>query len=142
MARDYTKPNSSRVATDKLYADLDITFERHPVTNDVVIKQDSDAIKRSLKNILLTNNYERPFKPNFGANLRARLFELGGNEIGRRINKSILKDIVSLEPRVANVRMTVNESAFDRNELNITIFYDIINGQSRQEFDFTVSRVR
>ena len=142
MARDYTKPNSSRVATNDLYSDLDITFERHPTTNDVVVKKDSDAIKRSLKNILLTNDFERPFKPNFGANLRTKLFELGNNEIGRRINRSILKDIVSLEPRVSNVRMTVNEHAFDRNELNITIFYDIVNGQSKQEFGFTVSRVR
>ena len=72
MARDYTKPNSKTVAIPDLYSDLDITFERHPVTNDVVLKKDSDAIKRSLKNILLTNDFERPFKPNFGANLRAR----------------------------------------------------------------------
>ena len=142
MARDYTKPNSKTVATPNLYADLDITFERHPVTNDVVLKKDSDAIKRSLKNILLTNDFERPFKPNFGANLRSRLFELGGNEIGHRVGRSIIKDISILEPRVSNVQLSINDSAYDRNELNITIFYDIKNGQSQQQFDFTVSRVR
>tara|TARA_Y100000004_G_scaffold166095_1_gene197537 strand:+ start:6112 stop:6540 length:429 start_codon:yes stop_codon:yes gene_type:complete len=142
MARDYTKPNSKTVAIPDLYSDLDITFERHPVTNDVVLKKDSDAIKRSLKNILLTNDFERPFKPNFGANLRTRLFELGGNEIGHRVGRSIIKDISILEPRVSNVQLSINDSAYDRNELNITIFYDIKNGQSQQQFDFTVSRVR
>ena len=77
-SRDYTTPNSTNTAIKNEYSDLDILFTAHPISGDVTTKKDSDAVKRSVRNILLTNNYERPFKPNFGANLRAMLFELQG----------------------------------------------------------------
>ena len=67
MASNYLKANASNVATKDLYKDMDITFERHPITDDITVKKDVDAVKRSLKNIVLTNQFERPFKPNFGA---------------------------------------------------------------------------
>ena len=72
--RDYTKPDSKINAFKDEYSDLDVMFVAHPISGDIAIKKDSEAVKRSVRNILLTNNYERPFKPNFGANLRARLF--------------------------------------------------------------------
>ena len=64
---DYLKPNSKVNAKKNLYSDLDLFMNPHPVTKDVTTKKDSDAIKRSVKNIILTNKFERPFKPNFGA---------------------------------------------------------------------------
>ena len=66
MAIDITN-QSKQVATSKnAYSDLDILFRKHPQTGDVVVRTDAEAVKRSVKNIILTNHYERPFKPNFG----------------------------------------------------------------------------
>ena len=65
-------------------------------TKDVTTKKDSDAIKRSIKNIILTNKFERPFKPNFGASVRNMLFELDSQRQIRRFTKDIEKIISAL----------------------------------------------
>tara|TARA_Y100001938_G_C7865625_1_gene317769 strand:- start:125 stop:556 length:432 start_codon:yes stop_codon:yes gene_type:complete len=140
--RDYTKPNQKDVASKDIYKDIDITFERHPITNDITVKKDVDAVKRSLKNIILTNHYERPFKPNFGANLRTRLFDIADGEIGGRTYQLIQESIMKLEPRIRDMSMQFSESAIDRNELNCTIFFSIHNVSQQQDINFKVSRVR
>ena len=70
-SRDYTKPNSKTTSIKNEYSDIDIMFTAHPISGDITTKKDSDAVKRAVRNIILTNDYERPFKPNFGANLRS-----------------------------------------------------------------------
>jgi phage baseplate assembly protein W len=137
---DYLKPNAKVNARKNLYTDLDLFMTPHPVTKDVTTKKDSDAIKRSVKNIILTNKFERPFKPNFGASVRNMLFELNSGRKTKKFIKEIEKMIETMEPRVNNVRVSMNES--DTNTLNLTVFYNIINGLSNQNVDFTVTRVR
>tara|TARA_B100001113_G_C20946747_1_gene551284 strand:- start:430 stop:855 length:426 start_codon:yes stop_codon:yes gene_type:complete len=138
--RDYTKPDSKINAFKDEYSDLDVMFIAHPISGDVAIKKDSDAVKRSVRNILLTNNYERPFKPNFGANLRARLFEL--NDFGMKdlIVSDIQEALVALEPRIRNVRCRIVDS--DDNNINITVFYTIINGNRSTQTDVKINRIR
>ena len=117
--RDYTNPNAKTNAVEN-FSDLDISFVAHPISGDVAIKKDSDAIKRSVRNIVLTNHYERPFKPSFGANLRRLLFESIGVGITQKVAKDIAKTLTILEPRISNVRFDIRPRD---NELNITIFY-------------------
>ena len=57
--RDYIKPNSKVTAVANEYTDLDIMFTAHPISGDIISKKDTDAVKRAVRNILLTNNYER-----------------------------------------------------------------------------------
>lgn len=137
---DYLKPNSKVNAKKNLYSDLDLFMNPHPVTKDVTTKKDSDAIKRSVKNIILTNKFERPFKPNFGASVRNMLFELDSQRQIRRFTKEIEKLINALEPRINNVRVNVGEMR--GNELNMRVFYNITNGLPNQGVEFTVTRVR
>jgi len=59
----------------KLYSDIDFTFTRKPVTNDVALSYDSQAVIRSVRNLLQTRHYERPFNPDLGSNMDAMLFE-------------------------------------------------------------------
>ena len=138
--RDYTNPDSKINAFKDEYSDLDVMFIAHPISGDVAIKKDSEAVKRSVRNILLTNNYERPFKPNFGANLIARLFEL--NDFGMKdlIVSDIQEALVALEPRIRNVRCRIIDS--DDNNVNITVFYTIINGNRSTQTDVKINRVR
>jgi len=137
--RDYTKPNASTVATKDLFADLDLSFEAHPITGDIVTKKDTDAIKRAVRNILLTNHYERPFKPNFGSNLRGQLFELNMPGTRRRITEQIIEELNTLEPRIGRVAVQMLDEG---NTLNVTIFYQIIGTRENQQVNVVVSRVR
>ena len=138
--RDFTKTNSIIDANKESYQDLDIMFTAHPITKDVTTKKDADAVKRSVRNILLTNNYERPFKPNFGANLRGQLFELQGIGAKRKIIGDIKEALYALEPRVRNVQVAIGEN--NRNNVDVMVKYDIINGLGKDSLDFTVNRVR
>ena len=139
-SRDYTTPNSTNTAIKNEYSDLDILFTAHPISGDVTTKKDSDAVKRSVRNILLTNNYERPFKPNFGANLRAMLFELQGVGSSKAIKRDIAEALVTLEPRIKNINIVLGEN--NRNNVDVKISYQIKNGVRRDTVDFTISRVR
>ena len=141
MARDYTKSDSIiNALDDNSYSDIDIFFNRHPVTNDITVKKDTDAVKRSLRNIVLTNHFERPFKPNFGTNIRKALFEMNDNEVGEASMREIAAKIKILEPRISNLKLRREPSG--PNELSLTISYDIINGLSNQSVGFKVNRVR
>ena len=135
------KSQGQNVAETKLYADIDFRFRPHPITGDVTIKYDTDAIKRAVRNIVLTNFYERPFKPSLGSSLRNQLFEMTTDRKVRRLADRIQKIIEDFEPRVENVRVQFGEVS-DRNELDVTIFYNIKNSSQGQELDFTVSRAR
>jgi phage baseplate assembly protein W len=137
---DYSKPNSKVNANKDIYADLDILFSANPISGDITTKKDSDAVKRSVRNILLTNHYERPFKPNFGANLRAMLFELDGIGAKKRIKKNIITTLSILEPRIGNVKVDISES--ESNNIDVRVSYIIRNGLKQSSVDFKVSRVR
>jgi|TARA_B100000085_G_C18455589_1_gene476731 phage baseplate assembly protein W len=138
--RDYTNTNAKTNAIpNESFSDLDISFVAHPISGDVAIKKDSDAIRRSVRNIVLTNHYERPFRPSFGANLRRLLFEGIGIGMTKKAAKEIAKALTILEPRISNVQFDITNRD---NEMNITIYYVIVNTQQQQNLEFTVSRVR
>ena len=136
--RDYTNPNAKTNAVEN-FSDLDISFVAHPISGDVAIKKDSDAIKRSVRNIVLTNHYERPFKPSLGANIRGLLFELDTDRKLNRAKRRLAEAIEDFEPRVEKVRCVFQSEG---NSLDVTVFYNIKNGLSNQELQFTVNRTR
>ena len=94
------KSEAKNVANSRIYSDIDFRFKPHPITGDVTIKYDSDAIRRSVRNIVLTNFYERPFKPSLGSSLRNQLFEMTTDRKVRRLADRIQKIIEDFEPRV------------------------------------------
>ena len=134
------KSEGKNVATPNRYKDLDIFFTPHPVTGDITVKTDTDAIRRSVRNIVLTNKYERPFKPNFGGSLRDMLFELDTTPKLRRATDRIKKELATFEPRIGNVEVIFEEN--DNNEVRCTIFYSINNSVSNQQVEFTLTRAR
>ena len=138
---DYSKPNSKVNAQKNEYTDLDILFSANPISGDITTKKDSDAVKRSVRNILLTNHYERPFKPNFGGSLRDMLFELDTMPKIRRVKERIVKTVETFEPRVNNVSVILEESQ-NTNTIRCTIFYNINNSVSNQRVEFTLTRAR
>ena len=109
----------------RAFKDINLSFKRHPVTNDVVTIRDEDAIKRSVKNIIFTILGEKPFEPNFGSVINDSLFELDTSLNQVRISDEIIQSLNSYEPRIDNIEVTVQIYA-DSNELNCTVQYDIV----------------
>ena len=109
----------------RAFKDINLSFKRHPVTNDVVTIRDEDAIKRSVKIIIFTILGEKPFEPNFGSVINDSLFELDTSLNQVRISDEIIQSLNSYEPRIDNIDVTV-EIYPDSNELNCTVQYDIV----------------
>ena len=109
----------------RAFKDINLSFKRHPVTNDVLTVSDEDAIKRSVKNIIFTILGEKPFEPNFGSVISRSLFDLNTNLNEIRISDEIQQSLLNYEPRIDNIDVTTSIYP-DSNELNCTVQYDIV----------------
>ena len=123
----------------KIYKDLNLFFQKNSSDKDINKVTDVQAVKRSIRNLVLTNHYERPFKPSFGSNLRGQLFELDMPGTRRRIQEAIVEDIRALEPRIGRVGVQMVD---ENNTLNVTILYQVIGSRENQQVNVVVSRVR
>ena len=109
----------------RAFRDVSLSFKRHPVTNDILVIKNEDAIKRSVQNIVLTIVGEKPFEPLFGSNINASLFELNTSLEAIGIKEQVSSAIRNFEPRVDNLDVSVTISA-DTNDMYVTVQYDII----------------
>ena len=108
----------------KAFKDINLSFKRHPVTNDLVVIKNEDAIKQSVKNIIFTILGEKPFLPLFGSKMNSALFELDTNFNETKISDEISSVLLNNEPRISNILVSVSNPN-DTHELNVTIQYDI-----------------
>ena len=109
----------------RAFKDINLSFKRHPVTNDVLTVSNEDAIKRSVKNIIFTILGEKPFEPTFGSVINQSLFDLNTNLNEIRISDEIQQSLLNYEPRIDNIVVTASIYP-DSNELNCTVQYDIV----------------
>ena len=109
----------------RAFKDINLSFKRHPVTNDVVTIRDEDAIKRSVKNIIFTILGEKPFEPRFGSVVNEALFDLTTQYDEILIQDEIKSSVLKFEPRITNLVVTTTVHP-DSNELNCTVQYDIV----------------
>ena len=123
------------------YSDLDLDFANNPLSLDVNIKPDVDAVKRSIKNLIIPGRYERLFQPDLSAGVSGLLFEQltpgTKNTIETRIRQTIQKN----EPR-ANLRNVQVLEDFDNNELKVTIDFTVVNISRPVNLEFTLRRLR
>lgn len=134
MARS---PLTARVIYSDIFTNLDI----HPVNKGVLRKTNVDAVKQSIRNILLTDKGERPFQPNFGGNIRALLFDNATPQTFDFAKQNIRAAIESYEPR-ADVMDVVISGEIDRNEISITIVFRVINIETPVTLEVVLERVR
>ena len=109
----------------RAFKDINLSFKRHPVTNDVITVSDEDAIKRSVKNIIFTILGEKPFEPEFGSVINDSLFELNTSLNEMRVADEIKQSLLNYEPRIDNIKIDVSIYP-DSNDLNCTVQYDIV----------------
>lgn len=123
------------------FSDLDLNFTAHPVTGDVAIRYDDDAIKASVKNLVLTQNYERAFHSEIGTPISGLLFELATPMLSSTLKRVVSDLIDNFEPRVNLTDVAVNTS-LDNNSVYISIYFTILNTARPITLDLTLSRTR
>ena len=109
----------------RAFKDINLSFKRHPVTNDLVAIKNEDAIKRSVKNIIFTILGEKPFEPNFGSVINESLFDLNTSLNEIRVADEISASLRNYEPRISDIDVTVTVAP-DTNEMNCTVQYEIV----------------
>jgi phage baseplate assembly protein W len=110
----------------KIYSDIDFTFTKKPVVGDVALSYDSQAVIRSIRNILLTRHYEKPFNPDFGSNIDAILFELVSPLSATSLEREIRTSIENYEPRARLSEVIVNPQP-DNNAYSVSLSFYIEN---------------
>jgi phage baseplate assembly protein W len=125
----------------KIYSDLDLTFNRLPVTNDVALSYDNQAVIRSVRNLLSTNFYERPFQPNLGSNISKLLFEPINNITSDLIIQEIKTVIDNFEPRAKIDKIVVQPNS-DKNEYTVTLQFYIGNNTAPTAVNLLLQRSR
>lgn len=138
-----TAASTLEATQNREYIDIDMSLAARPVTGDIFKKKNGEAVKQSVKNLLLTNRGEKPFSPYFGANLSDYLFELADEDVIPGIVYTIRENIRVFEPRVDadSVDVNVNISS-DYNTLEITIIFRIVNTNEEVEFTTRLNRLR
>ena len=126
----------------RAFKDINLSFKRHPVTNDLVVIKNEDAIKKSVRNIIFTILGEKPYMPLFGSSVNNSLFELSNPLDHVRISDEIQSTLLNYEPRISNIQVTVSNYP-DSHELNATIQYDITGvASSSQTVDVILQPAR
>ena len=125
----------------RLFSDIDLSFEKHPATRDIFAKYDDNAIKNSIKNLILTRHYERPFHSEIGSNVNNMLFELATPAITAIARQEIIDVVNNFEPR-AEIIEVVTRFNTDANEMFVRIIFRIRNTQKPITIELTLDRTR
>ena len=132
--------NNSKRAT-RIYKDLDLDFGRNTVTNDVNKLTDVEAVKRSVRNLINTNHFERPFHPELGGNVRALLFEPMTPLTALNLQRKIEEVLKNFEPR-ANITQILADPDIDRNGYRLEIRFYVIGIQNPITVETFLERLR
>lgn len=122
---DATQSNES-TRSSKVFKDLNLDFQQNTATKDIQKITDVESVKRSVRNLINTNHYEKPFHPEIGSNLRAMLFELMTPQMNHVITKQIENLINNYEPRCRLVQVHT-QPEFERNGYNVQISFYVQN---------------
>lgn len=131
------------VSISRAFRDISLSFSKNPITNDIIILRNEDAIKKSVVNLVRTQIGERFFNRLIGTNIEKSLFELNSSEEIEFLGDEIRVLLENFEPRV-KVNDVYAESLLDSNELNVRISYDIVGlpfPQQNIEFLLVPARV-
>jgi phage baseplate assembly protein W len=125
----------------RTYSDLDFRFTKHPVKKDLVLSNDEQAVIRSVKNLILTNHYERPFQPDIGSNVRRMLFEPISPLTANYLQREISDVIKNYEPRATLNEVFVDMSP-DENSYTVYISFYLVNQSTPITINFLLQRLR
>jgi phage baseplate assembly protein W len=129
------------ITTIRNFRDLDLNFEVHPIRKDINLLKNEFAIINSVKNLVLTNFYERPFQPQLGSNVRRLLFENIDTIVAAQLERAVEETIINFEPRVQISKITAVPKP-DENKYSMELEFFIINNSSPITITFFLERIR
>jgi phage baseplate assembly protein W len=127
--------------TTRAFKDLDLSFNIHPIKKDVNKHTGEIAVINSVKNLVLTNHYERPFQPDLGSNVRRLLFENVDPIVAAQLEREISETITNFEPRVQVSRVVAIPSP-DENSYKVELEFFVINLPNPVTISFFLERIR
>ena len=125
----------------EIYSDIDLAFLSHPVTGKLTRKINRHAVRQSVKSLVLTNHYERPFKPDIGCTIRGLLFENFHPSIRQDLAHAIEETIINHEPRAELIDVQVDPKP-DEHGINISIIFRVVNIAEPETLNILLERVR
>tara|TARA_B110000858_G_C17809649_1_gene480375 strand:+ start:768 stop:1193 length:426 start_codon:yes stop_codon:yes gene_type:complete len=141
MARYDSAIVSNSKRNSRKFSDIDLNFTRNTVTSDVVVVEDVIAVKRSVKNLVQTGYYERPFNPELGCGIRELLFENFTPMTKVFLQKKIEEVLKNFEPRIELTSVRVDDDQ-DSNRLLVDIYFYVIGTPGPQSVSTFLQRLR
>jgi phage baseplate assembly protein W len=132
--------NKSKRAT-RQYKDLDLDFGRNSVTNDVNKLTDIEAVKRSVRNLINTSHFDRPFHPEIGSSVRSMLFEPMTPLTALNLQRKVQEVLINFEPRIKLVQIVANPN-IDSNSYDLRIYFYVIGSNDLIEVQTFLERLR
>ena len=123
---DASVNTNKSVRSNRAYSDLNLNFNKNPATKDIARLKDVEAVKRAVRNLILTNRFERPFHPEIGSDVRSLLFENMTPVVEVLLKDRIRETIDVYEPR-ADVTDIIVSGDSDRNEYMVQIEFRVLN---------------
>ena len=133
--------NTSANRAKEIYSDFLTNFNAHPNTGALLKRSDEEAVKRSIRNLMLTDTGERLFQPDLGSNVRRYLFENASEVTKNNLRDSIMNTIKNYEPR-ANLVDVIVKLSNDEHSYMIDIYFNVINNPTVVVFNVQLDRVR
>lgn len=125
----------------RTFSDIDLNFIANPNTGDITKKFDENAIKQSVKNLVMTNHYEKPFHPEIGSQINSLLFEPFSPLLQNMLERAIVNTITNFEPRVVLLQVLVNLNP-DNHTVFVEIVFRIVNTEKPITIDLILQRTR
>ena len=135
-----TLTNKSK-RSSRIYKDLNLDFQQNTATKDIQKMLDVESVKRSVRNLINLNHYEKPFHPEVGSNLRALLFENITPQISHFIGKQLEMLIKNYEPRCRLVEVS-NRPNLDWNGYSVSISFYVVNHPEPVQVETFLERLR
>ena len=141
MAAYDSQTQSKSTRNSRPFRDIDLDFGRNAITNDVNVVEDVIAIKRSVRNLVQTNFYERPFQPELGCGIRELLFEPFTPMTKIFLQRKIEEVLINYEPRINLQNVAVDDDQ-DNNRLVVDIYFYVVGVPGPQTVSTFLQRVR
>ena len=137
---DATQTNES-TRSSKFFKDLNLDFQQNTATKDIQKITDAESVKRSVRNLVSLNYYEKPFHPEIGSNIRGLLFEMISPQISHYIGKQLELLIKNYEPRCKMVEV-VNKPNIERNGYSVSVSFYVVNTPTPIQVETFLERLR
>ena len=138
---DAGKLTNQSKRSSRIYKDLNLDFQQNTATKDIQKMLDVESVKRSVRNLINLNHYEKPFHPEIGSNLRGRLFEIISPQMTHFIGKQIELLIKNYEPRCKLVEVK-NKPNLERNGYSVSISFYVVNHSQPVQVETFLERIR